>query len=114
MAGSCLVTDEPMPGATGDGSAVPAELTELATAHGVQCEYTDHDGVEQQVSSSTLVAVLEALGVQASTPGAVTASLERARDDEWRTMLPPTVVAREGTEVQVAVHVADGADVTAW
>lgn len=108
------MTDEPMPGATGDGSAVPAELTELATAHGVQCEYTDHDGVEQQVSSSTLVAVLEALGVQASTPGAVTASLERARDDEWRTMLPPTVVTREGTEVQVAVHVADGADVTAW
>lgn len=108
------MTDEPMPGSPGDGSTVPQELAELATAHGVQCEYTDHDGRVQQVSPSTLVAVLEALGVQASTPGAVTASLDRARDDEWRAMLPPTVVTREGTEVQVPVHVADGADVTAW
>ncbi|MFD7024048.1 4-alpha-glucanotransferase [Promicromonospora sukumoe] len=108
------MTDEPKPGSTGDGSTVPPELAELATAHGVQCEYTDHDGRLQEVSPSTLVAVLEALGVQASTPGAVTASLERAKDDEWRAMLPSTVVTREGTEVQVAVHVADGADVTAW
>ncbi|GAA2219921.1 4-alpha-glucanotransferase [Promicromonospora sukumoe] len=108
------MTDEPKPGSTGDGSTVPPELAELATAHGVQCEYTDHDGRLQQVSPSTLVAVLEALGVQASTPGAVTASVERAKDDEWRAMLPSAVVTREGTEVQVAVHVADGADVTAW
>ncbi|MGW2092622.1 4-alpha-glucanotransferase [Promicromonospora sukumoe] len=108
------MTDEPKPGSTGDGSTVPPELAELATAHGVQCEYTDHDGRLQEVSPSTLVAVLEALGVQASTPGAVTASVERAKDDEWRAMLPPTVVTREGTEVQIPVHVADGADVTAW
>ncbi|MFI8524743.1 4-alpha-glucanotransferase [Promicromonospora sukumoe] len=114
MAGSFLVTDEPKPGSTGDGSTVPPELAELATAHGVQCEYTDYDGRLQEVSPSTLVAVLEALGVQASTPGAVTASVERAKDDEWRAMLPSAVVTREGTEVQVAVHVADGADVTAW
>lgn len=108
------MTDEPKPGSTGDGSTVPPELAELATAHGVQCEYTDHDGRLQEVSPSTLVAVLEALGVQASTPGAVTASVERAKDEEWRAMLPSAVVTREGTEVQVAVHVADGADVTAW
>jgi 4-alpha-glucanotransferase len=114
MARSFLVTDEPMPGSTGDGAAVPPELAELATAHGVQCVYTDHDGRVQQVSVSTVVAVLEALDVPASTPGAIAASLDRVEDDEWRAMLPPTVVTREGTEVQVAVHVADGADVTAW
>ncbi len=108
------MTDEPMTGSTGDGSTVPPELAELATAHGVQSEYTDHDGVLQQVSASTLVAVLEALGVQSSTPGAVVASLDRARDDEWRAMLPPVLVTREGTEVQFPVHVADGADVTVW
>ncbi|WP_454853558.1 hypothetical protein [Promicromonospora soli] len=80
----------------------------------MQREYTDHDGRVQQVSTSTIVAVLEALDVPASTPGAVAASLERTRDDEWRTMLPTTVVTREGAEVQVPVHVADGAGVTAW
>src|SRR5690606_1350211 len=58
--------------------------------------------------------VLEALGVPASTPAAVTASLERSRDDEWRAVLPPTVVVREGAETQVPVHVADGADVSVW
>lgn len=93
---------------------MPPELAELAAAHGVQCEYTDHDGNLQQVSASTLVAVLEALGVPASTPAAVTASLERSRDDEWRAVLPPTVVVREGTEAEVPVHVADGADVSVW
>ena len=77
MARSFLVTDEPMPGSTGDGAAVPQELAELATAHGVQCEYTDHDGRVQQVSASTVVAVLEALDVPASTPGAIAASLDR-------------------------------------
>ena len=93
---------------------MPPELAELASVHGVQREYTDHDGRVRNVSTPTLVAVLEALGVQASTPGAIVASLERSRDDEWRSMLPPTVVTREGTEVQVPVHLADGAEVTAW
>jgi 4-alpha-glucanotransferase len=114
MAGSFLVTDESTTGSTGDGPPVPPELAELAAAHGVQREYTDHDGRVQQVSASTIVAVLEALDVPASTPAAVAASLERSRDDEWRAMLPPTVVTREGAEVQVPVHVADGAEVTAW
>src|SRR5690606_33341140 len=114
LARSFLVTDEPMNGPGQEGSTVPPELAELAAAHGVQCEYTDHDGNLQQVSASTLVAVLEALGVPASTPAAVTASLERSRDDEWRAVLPPTVVVREGAEAQVPVHVADGADVSVW
>src|SRR5690606_7437665 len=114
LARSFLVTDEPMNGPGQEGSTVPPALAELAAAHGVQCEYTDHDGNLQQVSASTLVAVLEALGVPASTPAAVTASLERSRDDEWRAVLPPTVVVREGAEAQVPVHVADGADVSVW
>ncbi|MFI6423577.1 4-alpha-glucanotransferase [Promicromonospora sp. NPDC050880] len=102
--------NEPAP----EGSTVPPELAELAAAHGVQCEYTDHDGRVQQVSASTIVAVLEALDVPASTPAAVVASLERSRDDEWRSMLPPAVVLREGTEVTVPVHVPDGAEATVW
>lgn len=108
------MTDESKPGASPDGSTVPPDLVELATAHGVQCEYTDQDGTVQQVSASTLVAVLEALGVQASTPGAITVSLDRERDDAWRSMLPTTIVTREGTGLTVPVHVADGAEVTAW
>ncbi|MCF4119716.1 4-alpha-glucanotransferase [Antribacter sp. KLBMP9083] len=76
--------------------------------------YTDHYGVAQQVRATTLVAVLEALGVPASTPQAVEGSLERSRDDVWRTVLPPTVVARHGVEQQVSVHVPEGAPFDAW
>lgn len=113
-------TTTPLAGAPGlaegaaAGAGVPGELLELAAAHGVLTGYTDHYGVAQQVRATTLVAVLEALGVPASTPQAVEGSLERSRDDVWRTVLPPTVVARQGVEQRVSVHVPDGAPFDAW
>ncbi|MCA5893330.1 4-alpha-glucanotransferase [Isoptericola sp. NEAU-Y5] len=93
---------------------VPAELRELAGAHGVLTEHHGYGGRLVQAPAATLVAVLEALGVPASTPQQVTHSLQRAHDDEWRAVLPPTVVVREGDEVQVPVHVTDGASVHVW
>lgn len=93
---------------------VPDPLLRLAAAHGVVPEYHDFDGTRREVSPSTLVAVLEALGVPASSPEKVAVSLEHAADDAWRGTLPPTVVVRQGDEVLVPVHVTDGAAVEVW
>ncbi|MFP3712880.1 4-alpha-glucanotransferase [Puerhibacterium sp. TATVAM-FAB25] len=93
---------------------VPAELRELAHVHGVRTEYEGFDGTTKHVSGPTLVAVLEALDVPAATPQQVDLSLARERDEEWRHVVPPSVVVREGDEVTVPVHVADGAEVTVW
>ena len=84
---------------------------QLADAHGVASDFWDFDGTRRQVRASTLVAVLEALGVPASSPEKVAVSLEHSRDDAWRQMLPPTVVVRQGDAVPVPVHVQDGAAV---
>ena len=91
-----------------------AELRELAEAHGVLAEHQGFGGARVTVPASTLVAVLGALGVPAETPQQVAHSLQRARDDEWRVVLPPTVVVREGAGAQVPVHVTDGAAVHVW
>ncbi|XRQ12488.1 4-alpha-glucanotransferase [Actinomadura welshii] len=70
------------------------ELNTLAGLHGVATRYTDWRGRDAAVSPDTLVAVLAALGVDASSPGAVRAGLERA--GEPRTGLPPTIIVRRG------------------
>lgn len=93
---------------------LPEPLVQLADAHGVASDFWDFDGTRRQVRASTLVAVLEALGVPASSPEKVAVSLEHSRDDAWRQMLPPTVVVRQGDAVPLPVHVADGSAVEVW
>ncbi len=93
---------------------VPPELLELAHVHGVRTEFYGFDGQSHQVRSSTLVAVLEALGVPATSRNQVQMSLALARDDEWRQALPPTVVVRQGVDATVPVHVTDGSSVQVW
>lgn len=68
------------------------ELIRLAGLHGVAARYTDWRGREVAVSPDTLAAVLGALGVDASTPGAVRDGLERA--GEPGRALPPNIVVR--------------------
>jgi 4-alpha-glucanotransferase len=94
--------------------ALPESLLDLAARYGVVPDFWDFDGTHRFVSEKTLVAVLAALGVDASTPERVDVALENAEDDPWRRMLPPVVVVREGQTVQVPVHVPDGATVQAW
>jgi 4-alpha-glucanotransferase len=89
-----------------------AELVELATAYGVATEFWDWQGRHVTVSRDTVVAVLGALGVDASTPQASRAALRRHWVRRWQRMLPTYVVAREGASPWFAVHVDHGADVT--
>ncbi|MFV2144429.1 MULTISPECIES: 4-alpha-glucanotransferase [Isoptericola] len=93
---------------------VRAELHELAAAYGVLTEYHRFGGEVARVPDATLVAVLQALGVEAGGPQAISQALRRVRDEEWRSVLPPTVVARQGRETDVPVHVTDGASVHVW
>src|SRR5690606_5072423 len=89
-------------------------LLRLARECGVATEYWSFDGHEQLVNADTLVAVLGALGVDATSPARIEVALAHAEDAPWREPLPPTVIAREGQPVQVPVHVWDGEPVEVW
>ncbi len=100
--------------ATGE-AAPPAEpLLRLAAAYGVVPDYHGHDGQHHSASAVTLVAVLAALGVDASSPERIELALQHVANTPWRRVLPPIVVVRAGRQVHVPVHVTHGDPVTAW
>jgi 4-alpha-glucanotransferase len=80
----------------------------------VKTEFYDFEGNLKQVSAATLVAVLTALGMDCTDPGLIYASLNYAKDAEWRNFLPPTVVVKQGEYADFPVHVVDGAPVSVW
>ncbi|QPL06138.1 MULTISPECIES: 4-alpha-glucanotransferase [Actinomyces] len=86
-------------------------LIQLAQANGVLVDYWDYHGRPASPSRETLVAVLAALGVPASTEEEIEQSLQQAELAPWRQVLPPTVVVRQGTAAPVTVHVPDGTPV---
>ena len=89
-------------------------LLALAERYGVVPDFWDFHGGHRYVAAATLVAVLRALGVDASSPERVDVALENVENEVWRRMLPPVVVLRSGAAGRVAVHVDDGAPVEAW
>ncbi len=88
-----------------------AALAQLAAAHGVATEFWDWRGQHTRVPSSTVVAVLAALGVTARTEDEAREALQSCEDAPWRLMVPPCVVARAGVVRHVYVHVPHGASV---
>ncbi|MFD8377615.1 4-alpha-glucanotransferase [Streptomyces sp. NPDC059679] len=68
----------------------------LAELHGVATSYEPAPGRTVRVPDDTVVAVLAALGVDASTPHSVQAALERHEREERDRLLPPCVVVRPG------------------
>ncbi|QKV94954.1 4-alpha-glucanotransferase [Streptomyces sp. NA02950] len=68
----------------------------LAELHGVATSYEPAPGRTVPVPEDTVVAVLAALGVDASTPRSVTEALERHTSRERDRLLPPCVVVRPG------------------
>lgn len=89
-------------------------LLRLARECGVGTEYWAFDGSEQRVDAATLVAVLGALGIDASSPERIEVALRHLEDEPWREPMPPTVIAREGHAVDFPVHVWDGEPVEVW
>ncbi|UYQ62152.1 4-alpha-glucanotransferase [Streptomyces peucetius] len=73
-------------------------LARLAELHGVATAFSPARGVTVAVPDATVVAVLAALGIDASTPEAVRAALERAERAAAERLLPPTVVVWRGAD----------------
>ncbi len=93
---------------------VPEELARLAGAYGVATEYWDQAGALVQVGEATVAAVLRALGLDVSSREAIEAALEEKRLRDWRRMLPPVFVMRQGEDQRLWVHVPDGRPALAW
>ncbi|QNJ90834.1 4-alpha-glucanotransferase [Mycolicibacterium fluoranthenivorans] len=90
------------------------ELADLAVRYRVATEFVDWTGQWHPVPESTLVSVLDALGVPAGTDDERRAAL-RAHDREyWERTLPPTVVSTAGTATPFWVHVTHGDPVGLW
>ncbi|MDQ6650327.1 MAG: 4-alpha-glucanotransferase [Actinomycetota bacterium] len=84
------------------------DLSALADAYGVATSYENwaHEPVE--VAPETVVRILAELGVDASTPDAVAGALADAGLREWRRLVAPTVVVRQGEPSSVLLHVRAG------
>ncbi|MFE2420976.1 4-alpha-glucanotransferase [Streptomyces hokutonensis] len=77
--------------------ALGEELSRLAELHGVATAYSPSPDRAVPASPGAVVAVLAALGVDASTPQAVRAALAARQQESAERLLPPTVVARHGS-----------------
>ncbi|MFI8952349.1 4-alpha-glucanotransferase [Streptomyces sp. NPDC053750] len=82
-------------------ASAPDALARLAHAHGVASAYTTDRGARVEVAPDTLVAVLAACGVDASTPAAVRASLDAHHLGRTARPLPPYVVVRQSERVRL-------------
>ena len=89
-------------------------LYDLAEAFGVATEYWDWQGRHVPVNRETIVAVLAALDVDASTPAAAATALANHHRSPWTQMLPPCMVIRERHTASVWVHVPHGNPVNVW
>jgi 4-alpha-glucanotransferase len=65
------------------------ELLELAHARGVATDYWDWRGNHVQVPEATIVAVLAAMDLDASTPAAAAAAMEAESEARWRRPFRP-------------------------
>ncbi|WP_104174240.1 4-alpha-glucanotransferase [Arthrobacter sp. Y81] len=89
-------------------------LRKLAAARGVSTSFRGWDGVAHPVAASTLRSVLTALGDRTETLEDLQGALHEAELEPWTRVLPPSLVAREGREIHVAVHVPHGTGVNVW
>lgn len=89
-------------------SELAPSLVELAGRFGIATQFDDWTGRRVQISESTLVAVLGALGVAAGTEQERNEALAAHLRSYWARQLPATIVARTGTPTRFWVHVTHG------
>ncbi|GAC1326182.1 MAG: 4-alpha-glucanotransferase [Mycobacteriales bacterium] len=83
-----------------------ADLTALADAYGVATSYENWAHQPVEVAPETVVRILAELGVDASTPEAISAARTDAELRSWRRLVAPTVVVRREQPAPVLLHVA--------
>lgn len=84
---------------------LPQALSQLADAAGIEGRYWDIHGQLHETAPDTMRALLRALGIAAETETDIAASLARLSENTWRGSLPPVVIAREGSEIDVPLRV---------
>ncbi|HET9871742.1 MAG TPA: 4-alpha-glucanotransferase [Propionibacteriaceae bacterium] len=89
-------------------------LRQLADAHSIATEYWDWQGRHVLVARQTVVDVLAAMGVDASTPETADRALAEHYRRPWTRMLPPFQAIRDGRTSSVWVHVPHGESVHVW
>lgn len=87
-------------------------MQQLAAHHGIATEFWDWKGNRREIADHVIVAVLGALGVDASSPEQAERALREATDTSWRRVVRPCQVVLEGDHVGVDVHVPAGEPVT--
>ena len=90
------------------------DLVALAGSYGVATDFWDWQGQHVVVPATTVRAVLTALDVDVSSVASVRQALDDSRLRDWRRMLPPCIVGRQGDDRPVPVHVPHGAPVEVW
>lgn len=83
-------------------------LAQLADAYGIATQFWDWKGRLVQVEDATVVGILRALDVDASSPESAQDALRAWQDRSWRQALPPCVVLQEGHGAHLHVHVDAG------
>ncbi|MGI8947634.1 MAG: 4-alpha-glucanotransferase [Ornithinimicrobium sp.] len=93
--------------------SLPANLAELAHAHGVATEFWDWQGNHTSASVATVREVLAALGIDASDEQAAARALAAHEIEPWTRALPPVRVVTKGVSVRVPLHLNEGRSVRA-
>jgi 4-alpha-glucanotransferase len=90
----------------------------LAERAGIVSKYVDQGGEETRpTSDDTRIAILRAMGIDASTPDAAREALERMENHDWQRVLPPARVVRqsEAESLQIEIHAPEeGAGLVDW
>ncbi|MFP7697048.1 4-alpha-glucanotransferase [Trueperella sp. LYQ143] len=83
-------------------------LAALADAYGVATSFWDFDGNYNEVSAQTLVAVFQAMDIDATTDEAIKRELATLADRDWRRVVPRCLVVRNDRQTPFGVHVPHG------
>ncbi|MFB8249255.1 4-alpha-glucanotransferase [Streptomyces sp. NPDC055952] len=84
------------------------DLTRLAALYGVATSYSPSPDRIVAASATAVTSVLTALGVDASTPGAVRAALAAREREQAGRLLPPTVVGWSGSAPAALAGLPEG------
>ncbi|SHJ15551.1 4-alpha-glucanotransferase [Tessaracoccus bendigoensis DSM 12906] len=83
-------------------------LAQLADRFGIAQEFWDWKGRHVSIPAATIIDVLRAFDVEASTPELADLALGELDDRRWRRTLPACTVVEEGSGVHIDVHVPAG------
>jgi 4-alpha-glucanotransferase len=84
-------------------------LRELAGLYQISTEFWDWKGRHTEVDDASVIAVLAAFEVDASTPEKAREAVGTHRTRAWQRALPPCVVLEQGVPTTFPVHVQAGA-----